>query len=142
MRNLHQINKKIGKNFSESAGEYDIIAIDSKRKIIYNIEVKNLKLFSTTYEMYRQYYGFYHKNKYELKFANRIDVLNEHYKTILQCCFINDVDKYIIINIFLLYKYFTPLYATRKEILYLSFSMLDDYFNFQTIYHEVLNNNK
>ena len=63
-KKLHQMNSNIDKNYSESIGDYDVLAMDIDKKTIYNIEVKNLKLFSTIYEMYRQYYGFYHKNNY------------------------------------------------------------------------------
>ena len=130
-KKLHQINSNIDKNYSESIGDYDILAIDTNKKTIYNIEVKNLKLFSTTYEMYRQYYGFYHKNNYELKFSKRIDALKKYYKTIFPSCCITNMDSYKIVNIFLTNKYFNPLFTKRKDILYLCYSMLDDYFKFQ-----------
>ena len=129
-KKLHQINSNIDKNYSESIGDYDILAIDTNKKTIYNIEVKNLKLFSTTYEMYRQYYGFYHKNNYELKFSKRIDALKKYYKTIFPSCFITNMDSYKIVNIFLTNKYFNPIFTKRKDILYLCYSMLDDYFKF------------
>ena len=130
-KKLHQINSNIDKNYSESIGDYDILAIDTNKKTIYNIEVKNLKLFSTTYEMYRQYYGFYHKNNYELKFSKRIDALKKYYKTIFPSCCIMNMDSYKIVNIFLTNKYFNPIFTKRKDILYLCYSMLDDYFKFQ-----------
>lgn len=125
------MNSNIDKKYSESIGDYDILAMDTDKKIIYNIEVKNLKLFSTIYEMYRQYYGFYHKNNYEIKFSRRIDALRKHYKTIFPSCFITDIDSYKIVNIFLTNKYFIPLFTERNDILYLCCSMLDDYFKFQ-----------
>jgi len=130
-KKLHQINSSIDKNYSESVGDYDILAMDTDKKIIYNIEVKNLKLFSNIYEMYRQYYGFYHKNNYEIKFSRRIDALIKHYKTIFPSCFITDIDSYKIVNIFLTNKYFMPLFTERNDILYLCYSMLDDYFKIQ-----------
>ena len=130
-KKLHQMNSNIDKKYSESIGDYDILAMDTDKKIIYNIEVKNLKLFSTIYEMYRQYYGFYHKNNYEIKFSRRIDALRKHYKTIFPSCFITDIDSYKIVNIFLTNKYFIPLFTERNDILYLCYSMLDDYFKFQ-----------
>ena len=129
-KKLHQINSNIDKNYSESIGDYDILAMDTNKKLIYNIEVKNLKLFSTTYEMYRQYYGFYYKNNYELKFYRRIDALKKHYKTVFPSCFVTDIDSYRIVNIFLTNKYFNTIFTKRKDILYLCYSMLDDYFKF------------
>ncbi len=130
-KKLHQMNPNIDKNYSESIGDYDILAMDTDKKIIYNIEVKNLRLFSTIYEMYRQYYGFYHKNNYEIKFSRRIDALRKHYKTIFPSYFITDIDSYKIVNIFLTNKYFIPLFTERNDILYLCYPMLNDYFNFQ-----------
>lgn len=130
-KKLHQMNSNVDKNCSESVGDYDILAMDTSKKIIYNIEVKNLKLFSNIYEMYRQYYGFYHKNKYEMKFSRRVDALKKYYKTIFPSCFITDIDSYKIVNIFLTNKYFVPLFTERNDILYLCYSMLDDYFKVQ-----------
>lgn len=137
-KKLHQINSNIDKNYSESIGDYDILAIDTNKKIIYNIEVKNLKLFSTIYEMYRQYYGFYHKNNYEFKFSRRIDALKKHYKSVFPSCFITDIDSYKMVNIFLTNKYFIPLFTERKDILYLCYPMLDDYFNFQNKINDIV----
>lgn len=137
-KKLHQINSNIDKNYSESIGDYDILAIDTNKKIIYNIEVKNLKLFSTIYEMYRQYYGFYHKNNYEFKFSRRIDALKKYYKSVFPSCFITDIDSYKMVNIFLTNKYFIPLFTERKDILYLCYPMLDDYFNFQNKINDIV----
>ena len=137
-KKLHQINSNIDKNYSESIGDYDILAIDTNKKIIYNIEVKNLKLFSTIYEMYRQYYGFYHKNNYEFKFSRRIDALKKYYKSVFPSCFITDIDSYKMVNIFLTNKYFIPLFTERKDILYLCYPMLDDYFNFQSKINDIV----
>lgn len=132
-KKLHQINSNIDKNYSESIGDYDILALDTNKKIIYNIEVKNLKLFSNVYEMYRQYYGFYHKNNYEFKFSRRIDALKKHYKIIFPSCFITDIDSYKIVNIILTNKHFIPLFSKNNYILYLCYAMLDDYFKIQNI---------
>lgn len=137
-KKLHQINPYIDKNYSESIGDYDILAMDTNNKIIYNIEVKNLKLFSTIYEMYRQYYGFYHKNNYEFKFSKRIDALIKHYKTIFPGCLITDIDSYKIVNIFLTNKNFIPLFKKREDILYLCYPMLEDYFKFQNIIKDIV----
>lgn len=130
-KKLHQISFNIDKIYSESIGDYDILAMDTNQKIVYNIEVKNLKLFSNIYEMYRQYYGFYHKNNYEFKFSRRIDALKKYYKIIFPSCFITDIDSYKMVNIILTNKNFIPLFSKRKDILYLCYSMLNDYFKFQ-----------
>ncbi|MBQ7031392.1 MAG: hypothetical protein IJN13_03355 [Bacilli bacterium] len=126
-RKLHQINSLIGKSFSESIGDFDILAIDNMKKIIYNIEIKNLKLYSTIYEMYRQYHGFYDKNNYEIKFSRRIDALSENKKNIFPVCFNLNVDEYQIVNVFLTNKSFNPLFSKRKDIIYLSFNMFENY---------------
>lgn len=136
-KKLHQMSSNIDKIYSESIGDYDILAMDMGKKVIYNIEVKNLKLFSNIYEMYRQYYGFYHKNNYEFKFSRRIDALKKYYKIIFPSCFITDIDSYKIVNIILTNKYFIPLFSKNKDILYLCYSMLDDYFKFQNTINEL-----
>ena len=130
-KKLHQINSNIDKVYSESIGDYDILAMDMNKKVIYNIEVKNLKLFANIYEMYRQYYNFYHKNNYEFKFSKRIDSLKKYYQTIFPTCFIKDITSYKIINIILTNKKFLPLFSKRNDILYLSYSELNRFLNMQ-----------
>lgn len=88
--------------------------------------------------MYRQYYGFYHKNNYEFKFSRRIDALKKYYKSVFPSCFITDIDSYKMVNIFLTNKNFIPLFTERKDILYLCYPMLDDYFNFQNKINDIV----
>ncbi len=127
-KKLHQIVPLIDNNVSEILGDYDILGMDIENKIIFNIEVKHLKLCSTIYEMYRQKYGFYHKNNYETKFGKRIDFLKDNYKVIFPGKLIKDIDSYKIVNIFLTNKYFVPIFSKRNDIIYLSYSMLKNFF--------------
>lgn len=130
-KKLHQMNSTIDFKYSESIGDYDILAVDIDTRTIYNIEIKNLKLFSTIYEMYRQYHGFYDKNNYEYKFSRRIDALKKYYNVVFPSCFIKDISSYKLINIFLTNKNFIPLFSSRNDIMYLCYPMLKDYFMFQ-----------
>lgn len=127
-KKLHQIIPFVDSKVSESLGDYDILGMDIENKVIFNIEVKHLKLCSTVYEMYRQRYGFYHKNNYEVKFGKRIDFLKDNYKIIFPGKLINDIDEYKIVNIFLTNKYFVPIFSKRNDIIYISYSMLKNFF--------------
>ncbi len=79
---LHKRDKK-GKHPID-LGDYDVIAVDKKAKIIYLIECKFLKRIGSTYEFSMQQKDFFVHGKYDEKFQRRIDYMKINFEQFFQ----------------------------------------------------------
>jgi hypothetical protein len=63
----------------ENLGDYDVIAVDKKSRIIYLIECKFLQTVGSPYEFSMQQRNFFFQHKYDEKFQKRIDYMKNNY---------------------------------------------------------------
>ncbi len=69
--------------YPDNLGDYDCLFIDTKNKVIWNLESKFLQYVGSISEFSKHQDSFYNKNKKDIKFLNRINFLTENYKKIL-----------------------------------------------------------
>lgn len=105
---------KIG-NHPTNLGDYDVIALDLKKKKIFVIECKVLQPVGSIFEHSMQQKGFFQQNKYDEKFQKRIDYFIKNYKLF----FLNNSisiseDNFEIYNIMVVNKVFTSFYKEIK----------------------------
>jgi len=108
---LHKLDKSCF--HPRELGDYDILAYDESRNILWVIECKVLNKVGSIHENIMQQYNFFLNKKEDEKFQRRIDYINKHYCTILeaqkiQCC--NDI---AIMPLMITNKVF---YSRYKEI--------------------------
>lgn len=60
-------------------GDYDVIAVDAEKQIIYLIESKVIQKVGSIYEFSMQQKSFFFQNKYDEKFQTRIDYMKTHH---------------------------------------------------------------
>lgn len=102
---LHKIDKY--GNHPQELGDYDVVAIDSNKKIVWNIESKFLNRIGSLKEYYNHQDSFFNKNKKDEKFSRRIKYLSENLETILIALGIADVHNYSIRNFMVTNKVFS-----------------------------------
>lgn len=78
------------KTHPQELGDYDVIALNTLKKEIWNIESKNLHKVGSVSEFSNQQKGFFLQNKYDEKFQRRIDYLKNHLKDLLRLLKIDD----------------------------------------------------
>ena len=105
---LHKIDKS--GNYPLDLGDYDVIAIDDIKKIIWIIESKYISRVASFFEMYSQQKNFFLEHKYDEKFQKRIDFLSVNYKKVLKSLGFNDVTNYRISPYMVFNKVFMSRY--------------------------------
>lgn len=108
---LHKLDKS-GSHPVE-LGDYDILAYDDSRNILWVIECKVLNKVGSIHENYMQQYHFFLNKKLDEKFQRRIDYINMHYSAILEAQKIQDYGNVIIKPFMITNKVFFSRY---KEI--------------------------
>lgn len=108
---LHKLDKKFG--HPKDLGDYDILAIDMQKKIVWNIESKFLGKVASIREYYNHQSSFFISDKKDERFSRRIDYLVKNLVVILKVMKINDGDTYSLKNYMVTNKVFV---ADIKEI--------------------------
>ena len=108
---LHKRDKKFG--HPSDLGDYDILAIDTKKKEIWNIESKFLGKVGSIREYYNHQYSFFYKDKKDEKFSRRISYLEKNISAILKALDIVDCESYSVKNYMVTNKVFV---SDIKEI--------------------------
>lgn len=109
---LYKVDKN-GKHPND-LGDFDVLAIDINKKIIYNLEAKFLIFTGSIKENYNLQYSFFISDKRDEHFQKRIDYLSTCYKRILNILFsITDAEKYKLVNYMVTNKMF---YCDIKKI--------------------------
>lgn len=124
---LHKLDKD--GNHPLELGDYDVLAIDRKNKILYNIETKYLIITGSIRENYNFQDSFFNKDKKDERFQRRIDYLNNNYHVVLNKMFsISDYSDYRIVNYMVTNKL---LYCDVKKIKFkiITYSELEDILN-------------
>jgi hypothetical protein len=97
---LHK-NDKQGSHPKE-LGDYDVIAVDSTRSIIYLIESKVIQKVGSIYEFSMQQKYFFFHEKYDELFQARIDYMKENHRRFFESQGINtknfQVQPYMVVN--------------------------------------------
>lgn len=103
---LHKIDKQSG--HPNELGDYDILAFDLERKIVWNIESKFLGKVGSLKEYYNHQNSFFIKDKKDEKFIKRIKYIEENKKKILDIFGIIDGECYDIKSFMVTNKIFIP----------------------------------
>lgn len=98
---LHRIDKK--GNHPTYLGDYDLIAIDEMKGVIWNIESKVLRKVGSLFEDHMQQKGFFEQHKFDERFQRRIDYLESNYMSILRALNLDytkeyEVKSYMVTN--------------------------------------------
>lgn len=109
--------KTISKKFPQELGDYDVIAIDIKKKIIWNLESKFINKVGSVYEYANQQKGFFLQNKYDEKFQRRINFLTNNYKILLNF-------KNVHINDFIIKSYMVTNKVLECDVKQISFEII------------------
>lgn len=80
---FYKLDRK-DKSIPRNLGDYDVVAVDTENRTIWNIECKFIKIVRSVKEYSNQQDGFFHQNKYDEKFQRRIDFLNINYTKLLK----------------------------------------------------------
>ena len=91
---LHKLDKSYG--HPEELGDYDIVAVDTVNKRVWNIECKFLIMVGSTREYYNHQYTFFISDKKDEKFLARIKYLEKHLQPILKALNVQDTDGYTV----------------------------------------------
>lgn len=75
---------KLNKSHPQWLGDYDVFAVDIKKKSIWIVECKVIEKVATFYDMYRQQNRFFNEHKEDEKFQRRIDYLRENADKVIQ----------------------------------------------------------
>lgn len=121
---LHKLDKD--GNHPLELGDYDVLAVDRKNKILYNIETKYLTITGSIRENYNFQDTFFNKDKKDERFQRRIDYLSSNYHIVLNKLFsISDYSDYRIVNYMVTNKL---LYCDVKKIKFniITYSELED----------------
>lgn len=98
--------------YPDNLGDYDCLFIDTKNKIIWNLESKFLQYVGSISEFSKHQDSFYNKNKKDIKFSNRIVFLIENYKNVLSSLNI-PIEEYTIKSYMVTNKVFVSFF---KEV--------------------------
>ncbi len=101
---------KINKKYPSDLGDYDVLAIDTDKKIIWNLESKFLIKVGSIKEYANHQNTFFVNDKKDEKFAKRIEYLSTHLKDIFESLGIDDASEYTIKNLMITNKVFTSSY--------------------------------
>lgn len=108
---LHKLDKKYG--HPSNLGDYDVIAVDTSNKIVWNLESKFLNKVGSLREYFNHQDSFFVSNKKDEKFLRRITYLDSHLVSILNALGINDSDRFQVKNYMVTNKVF---YADIKKV--------------------------
>lgn len=103
---LNKINKKHPANL----GDYDVVAIDTTKKLVWNLESKFLIKVGSIKEYANHQNSFFISNKKDEKFARRIVYLSANLVEILNALGIDDADHYTMKNFMVTNKVFSSFY--------------------------------
>lgn len=103
---LNKLNKKHPTNL----GDYDVLAIDTTKKVVWNLESKFLIKVGSIKEYANHQDSFFISNKKDEKFARRIKYLSANIVDVLDALKIDDADKYTIKSYMVTNKVFTSIY--------------------------------
>jgi hypothetical protein len=98
-------------NYPNELGDYDIIAINEKRKEIWLIESKVLQKVGSIYEAQMQQKSFFFQHEDDKKFQRRIDFFNNNHEKILTSLKVSD-DNYTILPYMITNKPFMSRYKS------------------------------
>lgn len=96
-------------DYPNDIGDYDVIAIDQNRKVIWIVECKVIKKVGSFFEMHEQQRSFFEHGEYDRKFDVRIDYMTNHYRKILQLLDVPP-EEYSIIPLMCTNKVFTAIF--------------------------------
>ncbi|MBT2639847.1 hypothetical protein [Bacillus sp. ISL-39] len=108
---LYKLDKK--GNHPRNLGDYDLLVIDDKNKVIWNLESKVLQKVGSVFEDAMQQRSFFEKHKFDEKFQRRITYLEENYKKLLKSLMLEINDKYEIRSYMVTNKVFT---SRKKKV--------------------------
>lgn len=108
---LHKLDKS--GSHPRELGDYDVIAYEESKNILWVIECKFLNKVGSIHENYMQQYNFFLKKKYDEKFKRRIDYIREHKIDFLKAQKIKVAEEIKIIPLMITNKIFFSRY---KEI--------------------------
>ena len=91
---LNKLDKK--NNHPIDLGDYDVIAFDEIRNILWIIECKVLNKVGSIHENIMQQYNFFINKKYDEKFQKRIDYIVEHGNKFLKAQQVELTDEIVI----------------------------------------------
>lgn len=103
---LHKVNKK----HPADLGDYDVVAIDTTKKLVWNLESKFLIKVGSIKEYANHQDSFFISNKKDEKFARRIKYLSANIVDVLNALKIGDADQYTIKSYMVTNKVFTSIY--------------------------------
>lgn len=101
---LHKLDKKFG--HPKNLGDYDVLSIDTKKKIVWNIESKFLGKVGSIREYYNHQSSFFINDKKDEKFSRRINYLAKNLVVVLKAMAISDGDTYLLKNYMVTNKVF------------------------------------
>ena len=103
---LNKVNKKHPSNL----GDYDVVAIDTTRKLVWNLESKFLIKVGSIKEYANHQNSFFISNKKDEKFARRIAYLSTNLVEILNSLGIDDANQYTMKSYMVTNKVFSSFY--------------------------------
>ncbi|WP_019637341.1 YecA family protein [Paenibacillus fonticola] len=110
---LHSLDK-VG-NHPKELGDYDILAVNEEKRVIWLIESKVLSKVGSFYEGHMQQYNFFLNHKYDEKFQKRVEYMRNHYNDFLISQNISSDHDYEVLPYMVTNKIFTSRY---KDIEY------------------------
>ncbi len=105
---IHNLNKT--HCHPKDLGDYDVVAIDIKNRIVWNLESKFLIKVGSIKEYANHQSSFFLRNKKDEKFAKRIKYLSEHLTDFLKSIKIDQPNLYTLKNYMVTNKVFTSPY--------------------------------
>lgn len=116
---LHKLDKK--SKHPNDLGDFDVIAYDKTRNMLWVIECKVLNKVGSIHENIMQQYNFFLNKKYDEKFQKRIDYIVEHSNQFLEAQQVELTDEIIIRPYMITNKVFISRYKkVRFEIVTLN----------------------
>ena len=107
---LHSLDKE--GNHAEELGDYDVIAVDEQKAVIWVIESKVLRKVGSIYEDRMQQLSFFKQHKDDEKIQRRIDYIRKNYKIYLESQNINNTIEYEIKPLMITNKVFMSRYKS------------------------------
>lgn len=121
---LDSRSPKAGYPKDNKIGGYDVLAIDTHSKVIWNIECKFFQRVGSISEFAKHQNSFFKQDK-DVMFNKRINYLSENYKKILRSFNISDKSEYKIESHMVTNKLFIP-YVKTVSFSCITYSELKD----------------
>lgn len=104
-KELYKLDR--GGNHPKDIGDYDVLAFDDTKNIIWYCECKVLRKIGSIYENRMQQKSFFEQHKEDEKFQRRINYLNKHYPSLLKAVGLSTDADYEIKSVMVVNKVFT-----------------------------------